>query len=180
MAEELQAFARRQVLALLLARRLHVDELRAEGLVERVGAEGAGMDRAGHEFPERLEILECRLVRIVVVRRGVVHVGGEPDRVADAGVLDERQQIGDLKLASARRAVIALRDRLNAPFAVAVVDDHQADRHVGRDHLPGCARVHQFALEPGELRRPEEIGGRAVDCLPCPRRSARDSCACRA
>ena len=54
------------------------------------------------------------------MRRGVMHVGGEPDRVADAGVLDEGEQVGDLELAAARRPVDALRDRLDAPFAVEV------------------------------------------------------------
>ena len=33
------------------------------------------------------------------MRGGVMHVGGDPDRVADAGMLDERQQLGDLELA---------------------------------------------------------------------------------
>ena len=96
------------------------------------------MQRPGDEFPERLEVLEHRPVRIVVVRGRVVHVGGQPHRVADAGVLDEAQQVGDLELAAARRPV-ALGDGLDAPLAVAVVDDDQADRHVGGDHLPGRA-----------------------------------------
>src|SRR5437899_13106383 len=33
------------------------------------------MEGAGNEFPERLEVLEHGLVGIVVVRRGIVHVG---------------------------------------------------------------------------------------------------------
>src|SRR5215472_15414188 len=57
-SEELQPFARRQVLALLLARRLHENKLRAEGLVERVGPETARMDGAADEFPEGIEVLE--------------------------------------------------------------------------------------------------------------------------
>jgi hypothetical protein len=65
-----------------------------------------------------------------------MHVGGEPEGVADAGMLDEGQQVGDLELASERRA-IALGDRLDAPFAVAVVLHDEPDRHVGGDHLPG-------------------------------------------
>ena len=105
------------------------------------------MDRAGDELPERLEVLEHRRVRVVVVRGGVVHVGGEPDRVADAGMLDEDEEVGDLELAAARRAV-ALRDARRA------LD--QAERQVGGDHLPGRLRAHQLALEPGDLRRAEE------------------------
>ena len=61
------------------------------------------------------------------MRGGVMHVGGEPDHVADAGALDERQQIGDLVLAPLRRAV-AERDGILAD---------QPDRQIGRDHLPG-------------------------------------------
>src|SRR5262245_64292447 len=117
------------------------------------------MQRAGHELPERLEILEHRLAGIVVMRGRVVHVRGEPYGVADAGALDERQEVGDLEFAAARRAV-ALRHRLDTPFAVAVVDNDQPDRHVGGDHLPGRRRVHQLALEPGDLLRPEKIRGR--------------------
>ncbi len=161
-AEELQPIAGRQVLPLRLGRRFDVDLLRAERLVERVRAKRAGMDRPRHEFPEWLEVLERRLVRIVIVRGGVVHVGGEPYGVAHAGMLDEREEIGDLELAPARGAVVALCDRLDAPLPISVVDHHQADRHVGGDHLPGRPRVHQLALEPGHLRGPEEIGGRPV------------------
>ena len=89
------------------------------------------------------------------MRGGVVHVGGEPHRVAHARALDEDEDIGDLELAAARRPV-ALGDRLDAPFAVDVVDDDQADRHVGGDHLPGRLRAQQFALEPGDLRGPRK------------------------
>ena len=61
------------------------------------------MERTGDEFPERLEILEHGRVRIVIVRGGVMHVGGDPDRIANAGMLDEDQEIGDLAFAAARR-----------------------------------------------------------------------------
>src|SRR5271166_5490696 len=56
MAEELQPEARRQVEPLLPGRGLHIDELRAERAVEHIGSEGAGMDRSGHELPERIEV----------------------------------------------------------------------------------------------------------------------------
>jgi hypothetical protein len=36
-----------------------------------------------------------------------VHVGGDPDRIANAGMLDEDQEIGDLAFAATRGAAIA-------------------------------------------------------------------------
>src|SRR6516165_6450325 len=135
MAEELQPEARRQILSLLLAGRLHIDELRSERGVERIGAEGAGVDRSGYELPEWIEVLEGGLVGIIIMRGGVMHVGGKPERVANAGMLDEAKQVGNLQLAAARRPVFALGDSLDAPVAIDVIDHEQADRHVGRDHL---------------------------------------------
>src|SRR6516164_4926251 len=88
-AKELQTFAGRQILSLVLVRCLDVAQLRAERVVENVGAKRTGMDRPGYEFPERLEILEDGLAGIVIVRRGVVHVGGKPYRVANPRMLDE-------------------------------------------------------------------------------------------
>src|SRR5262249_30109901 len=102
-AEELQVVAERG--HELLGGCLLEHELRTERVVERARDERAGMDRAGNELPERLEILELRLAGIVVMRRAVVHVGGQPYGVADAGMLDEREKVGDLELAAARRAV---------------------------------------------------------------------------
>src|SRR4029077_8634699 len=64
MPEELQALTGRQVLALLFSGRFYVNEFRAEGLVEGVGAECTRVNWPAHEFPERLEILERGLVRI--------------------------------------------------------------------------------------------------------------------
>ena len=58
----------------------------------------------GDELPERVEVLELRLVGVVVVRGRVVHVRGQPDRVGDARRLDEAQQVGDLELAAERPA----------------------------------------------------------------------------
>src|SRR5262249_1080665 len=75
MAEKLQAVARR------LVRRagcLHVDDLPSDPLVGRIWREASGVDGARDELPERLEILEYRLVGIVIMRSGIVHVGGEP------------------------------------------------------------------------------------------------------
>ena len=56
------------------------------------------MDRAGDKFPERVEVLERGLVRIEIVRRRVMYVGREPDGVADAPVLDEGENVGELRL----------------------------------------------------------------------------------
>src|SRR5436305_13881892 len=78
------------------------------------------MDRARYELPERLEILEHRFVGIVVMRRGVMHVGGDPHGVANSGMLDERHEIGELKFASERRTV-ALGNSLAPPLAARVV-----------------------------------------------------------
>ena len=109
---------------------------------------GAGMQRAGDELPERLEILKDGAVRIVMMRGGVMHVGGQPDRVADAGAFHKGQQIGDLMLAPLRRAV-AERDGVLAD---------EADRQIGGDHFPGRIRGHEFALQPGQLRRTQDAG----------------------
>ena len=46
MPEELQAGGWRKVQPVSLARRLFEDDLRPEGRIERIGTEGAGMDRA--------------------------------------------------------------------------------------------------------------------------------------
>src|SRR5215510_2409495 len=102
MSKKLHSLARRQILALFFGRCFYVDQLRAEGVVERIGAECAGMDWTRNEFPERLEILKCRLVRVVVMGRGIVHIRRDPDGVAYAGPLDEREQVGNFQLASAR------------------------------------------------------------------------------
>src|SRR5262245_1615667 len=105
MAEELHALAGRQVLSLLLAGRLDVADLWTKRVVEIVGTKGSGVQRARHEFPERIEVLKHRAVRIIVMRGGVVHVSGQPDRIANAGVLDEGEKVRDLELAAERRAV---------------------------------------------------------------------------
>ena len=105
------------------------------------------MERPGDEFPERLEVLEHRAIRVVIMRGGVVQIGGEPQRVADTGVFDERQQIGDFQAAAARAVGV-----LNAGCV-----DRVADRRVGGDHFPGRLRARQLTFEPGDLLRPEQI-----------------------
>jgi len=81
--EELHALRGREVLLALIGR---FDELHfgTEGVVEFVRSERAGIERPGDEFPERLEILELRLVRIVIMRGRVVRVGRQPNRVGDS------------------------------------------------------------------------------------------------
>src|SRR5262249_44743579 len=120
MAEELQVVIGAD-LRRILGRRLLEHDLRAERIVEVVRSESSGVDRRRYEFPERLEVLELGLVRIVAMRRGVVYVGGQPHGVAYARVLDEGEDVGDLELPPARRSV-ALRHRLDAPFAIAIID----------------------------------------------------------
>src|SRR5215831_10922694 len=58
MAEELQPEAGRQVVALRAAAPLLENCARTERVVERLRTPGAGMERTGNEFPERLEVLE--------------------------------------------------------------------------------------------------------------------------
>jgi hypothetical protein len=48
-------------------------------------------------------------------------VGGQPDRVADAGALDERQQVGDLQFAAPWRASVALRNGCPNAAALPIV-----------------------------------------------------------
>ena len=108
MAEKLQIECWRNVLALLLGRCLRIHELRAKGLVESVRAERASMDRPRYEFPERVEVLEFRFIRVVVVGRRIVHIGRQPQGIAHLLALDEGKYIRDLKLASQGRPVVGL------------------------------------------------------------------------
>src|SRR4029450_11561187 len=87
MAEELQPEAGRQVGALSAAECRLENPARTEGVVERLRPTSAGMEGAGNEFPERLEVLEHGRVGVVIMRGGVVHVGGDPYRIAYSGTL---------------------------------------------------------------------------------------------
>src|SRR6516225_9795201 len=78
---------------LLLARCLHEHDLRSERRVELVRPECASMDRPGDKFPERLKILERRLVWIVIVRGRIMHIGCEPHSIAHCGVFDKGQDV---------------------------------------------------------------------------------------
>src|SRR5262245_1784433 len=162
MAEELQPIGGATEYGGVTRPRLHVDDLRPKGEVNLVLEPSAGMDRAGDKFPERVEVLERGLARIKIVRRRVMHVGREPDGVADVPALDEGENVGELKLAAARLPVVALSDRLETPFTIVIVNPQQSEGHVVGDHLPGGMRIDQLALEPGDLLGAEEIGGWAV------------------
>jgi hypothetical protein len=81
-----------------------------------------------------------------------MHVGGNPDRIANPGMLDEDQEVRNLAFASARGA-IALRNRIAA---------HHAKRQIGGDDFPGRLRIHELAFEPGHLRRPQDRRGSVV------------------
>jgi hypothetical protein len=56
--------------------------------VEHARPEGAGVQRPGDELPERIEVGVGRARRVVVMRGGVVHVGGDEQDVADAAALE--------------------------------------------------------------------------------------------
>src|SRR5262245_64860105 len=94
------------------------------------------MDRTGDEFPERLELLEHRRIGIVIVSGGVVHVGGQPDGVTDARMLDEGEKVADLDFPPARWAV-SLSHRIGA---------HDADRQVGGDKDRKSTRLNSSHL----------------------------------
>jgi hypothetical protein len=76
------------------------DHLRTEGVVQRVGAKAAGIERAGDEFPERVKISKLRLLGIVVMDRAIVHVGSEPNDVLDPLTFDVSQNVCDLEFAA--------------------------------------------------------------------------------
>src|SRR5258708_599705 len=155
LAVELHPGRWRQVL-LAVGGRLLEHHLRPERVVELIGPEGPRVERTGDEFPERIEIGELRLRRIVEMRGGVVHVGGEPDHVLDAVVLDGAQEFGDVELAAEHRPVAVGRVlELRPAFGILAVLDHQAERHVGSDDLPGRVRGEQRLLEPPDLLAPE-------------------------
>jgi hypothetical protein len=68
-----------------------------------------------------------------------MHVGREPHRIANAGILNEREQVRNLQLAAARGPIVALGDGLDAPLPLEIIGHQQADGLVCRNHLPGGA-----------------------------------------
>ena len=79
-AEELQAEARREIVAQFVARCFLKNDRRTERAIERRRPPGSGVNGSGNKFPERLEVLEGGLVRIVVVR--IAPAGVRPLRLA--------------------------------------------------------------------------------------------------
>jgi hypothetical protein len=70
-------------------------------------------------------------------------------------MLDEAEQIGDFEPTAARPVGI---------FNAGCIDD-VADGAIDGDHLPGGARRGEFALEPGNLIRPEQIIVGPIDAV---------------
>ena len=70
--KELKAETRRKIVALLMARGALKDDTRAEGTIKRARRPRPGVDWAGNEFPERLEILERGIVGVEIVCGGVM------------------------------------------------------------------------------------------------------------
>ena len=82
-----------------------------------------------------------------------MHVRGDPDGVADPPIADEAQQICNFQLAPERRAVVAIRDRLER---VGAVRHDKTDGHVGRDDLPRGRARGQRPFQPAQLCVAEE------------------------
>src|SRR5262245_47614614 len=77
-----------------------------------------------------------------------MHVGGDPDGVAHPGLSNERQEIGNFQLPSARWAI---------GMCDCVVAD-EPDRQVGGDDLPDRGRARELTLEPSKLLRAKDAG----------------------
>src|SRR5713226_10316026 len=65
-AEELQSETRGEIFALLRAAAFLKHRLRTERIIQLAGTPCPRMKRTGDEFPERLELLKHRAVRIVM------------------------------------------------------------------------------------------------------------------
>ena len=157
LAKELVALAGRGIRA---GRGLAVDHLQAKGLVGLVGTEGAGIQRAGDKFPERIEVLELRALGAVVVGGGVVHVGRQPDHVLHARILDALEQARHLQLAPLGRAVLAVGHGFPArdTLFILAVGHKQADGHVAGNQLPGGLAGLEPLDQPLDLRAAQQVG----------------------
>ncbi|MNQ79724.1 hypothetical protein D3C85_946760 [compost metagenome] len=141
-------------------RRRHFLEhhLRAEGFIQRVGPEAARVQGAGDELPERLEVLKGSAIRVVMVCSAVVHIGRQPDNIAHGLRPQEPQQLRDFQLSALSRTGVTVGHRFPARYTGAhfAVRYAQANRHVGGDDFPLCARLLQLTLEPIQLLTPQE------------------------
>ena len=81
---------------------------------------------------------------------GVVHIGRQPDHVADAPAPDEAQQFGQLQFPAQGGTVIAVGAVLEG---VRAIGHDQADGHVRGDDFPGGRGAGQSLLEPSQLFR---------------------------
>src|SRR5262245_24062233 len=151
--KELQAATWREIVTLLAARRLLKHDTWTECRIQAAWGPGPGVDRSRNKFPEGLKILENCSVWIEIVRSRVVQVSGNPHRVANSTALHEGKQISDFNTAADR-----------SPNARQVSRD-RSHRSSRCNYLPGSCRAFEFALEPGDLRRTEQIGIRAVTTI---------------
>ena len=164
LAEELEAFAGRRV---GVARAFLENDFAAKGPVHLVGAEAARIQRAGDEFPERVEVLEAGALGAEMVGRRVVHVGREPDHVVDARVLDALEQARHLQLAAPGCAMLAIGHGLplGAALSVLAIGHEEADGHVAGDQLPGGAAALEAVQQPLHLGAAQHVGVRAFGRL---------------
>src|ERR1043166_9678328 len=64
-------------------------DFRAEGFIDLAYIAVAGVDRTRNKLPERFKVLESRSVRMEVMRRSVMYIRREPNRIHDPSVFDE-------------------------------------------------------------------------------------------
>src|SRR5215813_404706 len=98
-------------------------DFRSKRPIQNGWSQRSSVNWARYEFPERLEILKCRSVGIEIVCGGIVHVGRDPQCVADIGALNEGEYVGDLEFAPPWCTIVAVRYRLKAPPTGSIIDD---------------------------------------------------------
>src|SRR5262245_31085549 len=102
LSEELQAGERREIRRRWSLLEYH---LGAESIVQRIWTEAPGVERAGDKFPERIEFLVLRLLRIIVMGRAIMHVSSEPHDILDPLAFVIGKYIGDFELADKQRLI---------------------------------------------------------------------------
>src|SRR5262245_46284045 len=151
--KELQAATWREIVTLLAARRPLKHDTWTECLIQAAWGPGPGVDRSRKNLPEGIKILANYSVRIDIVRSRVLQVSGNPLRDANSTALHEGKQISDFNTAANRSA--------NARQ----VSRDRSHRRIRCNYLPGSCRAFEFALEPGDLRRTEQIGIRPITTI---------------
>src|SRR6188508_1541226 len=119
------------------------------------------MQGASDKFPEGVKIGKLSLRRIVEMGRSIVHVCRKPHDILDRVVLDEAEQVCQLKL-TPKGWSIAISPGLKSQN----IRDLQTKGHVTGDHLPGRSRVEQGAFQPLHLRWAQKGRLRAGEFLP--------------